>query len=178
MLIWVALVQLFSFFSNPTADPVNWRERRQLNWTDFKAAPIETAPNAALTSTSILIGYRYNDHSLDFELNCVFYPHRSWTKVNTKHILNHEQGHFDICQLYTRKLYKELKAYNFKSATAEADIKKVYQRISQEQAAFQQLYDKETNYSRNVEGQTIWIKKIEDELDRLKEYANYPQKKN
>jgi hypothetical protein len=174
-MIWVYLVQLFSIFYTSAEEPINWRIRRTLSWQDFKAAPVTTAPHAALTSTSILINYRFGDKGLDYTIQCVFYPHKSWTKVQSPHILAHEQGHFDISQLFTRKLYKELKNYRYNPRTAEADIKSIYQRITNEQSAYQQLYDKETNFSRNPEGQRRWLERIETELDALKDYANYPQ---
>jgi predicted secreted Zn-dependent protease len=105
----------------------------------------------------------------------VFYPHKSWTKVKTNHILAHEQGHFDISQLFTRKLYKELKAYKFRPETVDRDVQAIYQRITQEQAAYQNLYDKETNYSRNAAGQESWLQRIEKELTETAAYANYPE---
>lgn len=175
MVIWVFLLELVSILFGPTDEPINWRDRRTLQWQDFKAVPVSTAPNAALTSTSILINFRYNEESLQFHLNCVFYPYKSWTKVTTPHILAHEQGHFDISQLFTRKLYKELKEYDFKPRSVEADIQAIYQRITAEQAAYQNLYDKESNFSRDAEGQKAWLVRIEKELASLKDFANYPQ---
>jgi hypothetical protein len=189
-MVWAILMQVFMLLpaeggehretglikeETTTAESINWRNRRILSWADFKAAPVQTAPNAALTSTSILINYRYDDESLQFNLNCVFYPHKSWTKVKTSHILAHEQGHFDISQLYTRKLYQELKAYKFREETVDKDIQSIYQRITQEQAAYQQLYDTETNYSRNAAGQANWSQRIEKELKETAAFANYPE---
>lgn len=182
MMIWALLLEIVSVISisaavpMSTADPINWRARRILNWSDFKGSPVQTAPNAALTSTSILINYRYDDESLQFNLNCVFYPHKSWTKVNTKNILAHEQGHFDISQLFTRRLYKELNSYRFRATTVDKDIQAIYQRITNEQAAYQNLYDRETNYSRDAAAQESWNTRIEKELEETKAFANYPEK--
>ncbi len=156
-------------------EAINWRNRRILSWSDFKGAPIESSDNAALTSTSILINYGYDENELSYQLKCIFYPHKSWTKVEKVYILAHEQGHFDISQLYTRKLHKALSEYKFRHATVEKDIQLIYQRITQEQAGYQQLYDKETNHSRHRDKQVLWQQIIEDQLDSLKQYANYPQ---
>lgn len=154
---------------------INWRSRRTLHWNDFKGNPVAAASNAALTSTSILINFGYDDQSLTYKIQCVFYPQKSWTKVQSNHILAHEQGHFDISQLFTRKLHKALSEYRFRAASVDRDVQKIYQQISQDQAAFQQLYDKETNYSRNLAEQKNWQDKIEKELEELKPYAGYPQ---
>lgn len=159
----------------PEKESINWRSRRKLNWTDFKGNPVTTAPNAALTSTSILINFGYDDRSLTYQIKCVFYPQKSWTKVASSHILSHEQGHFDISQLFTRKLHQALSNYTFKAASVDKDIQKIYQQISLDQAAFQQLYDNETNYSRNPAEQKKWQEKIETELAGLEKFASYPQ---
>jgi hypothetical protein len=68
-----------------------------------------------------------------------------------------------------------LKAYKFREETVDKDIQSIYQRITQEQAAYQQLYDTETNYSRNAAGQTNWSQRIEKELKETAAFANYPE---
>lgn len=155
-------------------ESINWRTRRELTWTDFRGTPVETAPNAAMTSTSILINFNYDKSGLRYNLSCVFYPGKSWTKVSSRHILGHEQGHFDISELYTRKLHKALQEYKFRENTADADIRAIYGQVAKEQAAFQSLYDQQTNYSRNTPEQSSWQDKIRAELDALKAYALYP----
>jgi hypothetical protein len=42
-----------------------------------------------------------------------------------------------------------------------------------EKEEYQNKYDVETDYSRNKEKQAEWLKKIEDELEYLDEFANY-----
>ena len=175
-MVWAFLMNLLLILPDKDVDSINWRNRRILTWTDFKGSPVSTAPNAALTSTSILINYQYNDDSFQFNLNCVFYPHKSWTKVKSGNILAHEQGHFDISQLYTRKLFKALKEYKFRPATVDRDVQEIYQRITNEQADYQKLYDTETNYSRNAAGQEEWVKRIEQELKETADYAKYPER--
>jgi hypothetical protein len=169
------LVQNFSSFTHAEKDSINWRTRRELNWTDFKATPVESAPNAALTSTSILLSYAYDKKSVTFQLKCVFHPEKSWVRVNSPHILAHEQGHFDISQLFTRKLFKSLSEYDFKPGSVDKDVKTIYQQVATEQSAYQELYDQETNYSRNKEVQLSWQEKIETELRAAEKYATYPE---
>lgn len=163
----------------PTAESVkesiDWRARRTLTWNDFKAAPLESAPNAALTSTSILINYRYGDSSFSYHLQCVFYPEKSWTKVKSSRILAHEQGHFDISQLFTRRLHKALSAYKVKPTQVDKDVMAIYQKLAEDQAAYQKQYDIETNYSRDLNGQQNWNERISRELDESDAYAAYPQ---
>lgn len=176
MIIQLLLI-IITFLPNLDPNPkatIDWRERRKLNWSDFKGNPDLSSPNAALTSTSILISYGYDKTSFTYQLKCVFHPEKSWTKVKNDLILAHEQGHFDITQIFTRKLNKELMGYKYDPANVEKDIQSIYQRIHQEQDAFQRTYDRETNFSRNAVKQEEWILKMEKELVELEQYANYP----
>ena len=155
-------------------ESLNWRSRRVLTWSDFKGKAIDAAPNAAMTSTSILIEFGYDNQNLHYHLSCVFYPEKSWTKVSSEHILWHEQGHFDISQLYTRKLHQSLREYKFKATSIDRDIKVIYENITREQSRYQSLYDQQTNYSRNVTEQEVWNEKIKQELASLSAFADYP----
>jgi hypothetical protein len=172
-LILILVSSLFTFLP-AEKESINWRSRRVLTWSDFKGTAVEAAPNAAMTSTSILIDFGYDKRSMHYHLSCVFYPEKSWTKVSSTHILSHEQGHFDISQLYTRKLHKALSAYQFKSSTVDRDVKAIYEKIASEQSRYQVLYDQQTNYSRNTNEQVAWEEKIQQELAVLAAFADYP----
>lgn len=170
------LLILQSFFGvlTPEKESINWRSRRVLTWADFKAKPVETAPNAAMTSTSILIDFGYDNAAMHYHLSCVFYPEKSWSKVSSARILGHEQGHFDVSQLFTRKMHKALSNYTFSRATADRDIKAIYQKVATEQSKYQALYDQQTNYSRDATEQAAWEIKIKQELSDLVAFADYP----
>ncbi len=165
-----------SHFQAAQKEQIDWKKRRTLTWADFKAAPIASSPNAALTSTSILIQYRWDsDNKFEYYLACVFYPHKSWTKNKSDRILRHEQGHFDISQLFTRMLHKELSTRTLQSADVEKGVSALYQRVNKEQADFQKQYDSETNHSRNTEAQQQWEKKLAAMLQETAAWASYPQ---
>jgi hypothetical protein len=44
-----------------------------------------------------------------------------------------------------------------------------------EKEHFQQQYDRETDFSRNKRMQEMWLKKINQELEKLANYAGYNQ---
>src|SRR5688572_9907281 len=110
-------------------DVIEWKESYRLNWEDFQAQPPESAKNAALTSSRILINFTYSDEALRFSINCQFDKSRSWGRVKNDHILAHEQGHFDITEIHARKLNKTMKAYRFRSSTVSKDVNEIYQKI-------------------------------------------------
>ncbi len=166
----------FAFFANPQKDDTSipWSAARRLNWSDFKKQPDNNSSNAALTSSKITFSYSYDsDKGFSYNIGCVFEKNSSWGRVKTDYILAHEQGHFDIAEIFTRRLYKQIKAYKFNSATAQKEVPAIYQKIMNDLADMQNQYDNETDYSRNKEQQAVWIEKINKELYKLNEFAVY-----
>jgi len=84
----------------------------------------------------------------------------------------HEQGHFDIAELFARKLRKAFAEYKFNAQTVGKDIDKLFILNKQERTERDVLYDKETNHSQNKQQQVLWNKKIKSELDNLKKFAS------
>ena len=91
----------------------------------------------------------------------------------TDYILTHEQGHFDIAEIFARKLNKLMKEYNFDWNTYRQDLKKIYQDVLDEKEDMQNKYDEETNHSINKEKQEEWLKKISGKLKELDAWADY-----
>jgi predicted secreted Zn-dependent protease len=88
-------------------------------------------------------------------------------------VLRHEQKHFDIVELYARKLRKLINANNYSSAI-ELTIKSdsLYAIIDKEMDVYQDKYDDETDGSMNGEQQRAWEKKITNEISELEAYKN------
>ncbi len=106
-------------------------------------------------------------------MSCVFDKTSSWGKIKTDYILSHEQGHFDIAEIFARKLYRILKNYTFNTRSSPKEIPALYRQLMKEEGEFQNQYDSETNFSRDKPQQAAWLEKIQQELDQLKEYAGY-----
>ena len=71
-------------------------------------------------------------------------------------ILGHEQLHFDISELYARKLKKRLESERYAYGTVKTKVKSIYRKINEELDIYQNLYDAETNFSRNMDKQAEW----------------------
>jgi len=170
----VLLVVFFSFGWQTDRNTIQWEAGHRLGWDDFKSIPDESATNAALTSSSINFKYNYSsDKGFSYTIACLFEKKSSWGRVKTDYILAHEQGHFDIAEIYARKLYKTIKAYNFNPATAQKEVPAMYRKIMKDLAAMQNQYDSETDYSREKEEQAEWFVKISQQLNSLKTFAAY-----
>jgi len=152
---------------------IEWSSVKRLTWDDYLANPPSVSDAAAITSTALGVEYHLKNNTLTYTITCRFSKTNSWGKHKTEYILQHEQGHFDITELFARKLAKELKEYKFNVRKYQDDVSKIYKKVMDEKEEYQNKYDKETDFSRNKQRQLEWLEKIQDELDELDEYANY-----
>jgi hypothetical protein len=153
---------------------IPWVTRRTLNWNDFQCAPRRNTDAVASTSTSLGLSYQVNHGELSYEITCNFSKLKSWGLTKTEYILAHEQGHFDITELFARKLNESLLKYSFNKRTYRDDINRIYQAIVAQKEEMQQAYDGETDHSRKRRIQNEWHEAIEQMLVQSAPYANYP----
>jgi hypothetical protein len=151
-----------------------WAYTRPLTWEDFLCEPKRNTDAVALTSTALGISYNVNSNQLHYEITCSFSKIKSWGILKTNYILAHEQGHFDITEIYARILHKELLDYKFNRRTFRQDVNAIYDRVVKEKETFQLTYDAHTDHSRNKTVQKEWLEKIEQLLVETEPYSNYP----
>jgi len=95
------------------ADEIPWSPERPLRWADFAGpvAPRTASENVAVTASSLGWSYEYeierSGSGCRYRITAItasatFDRARSWSKPEhrTAAILAHEQGHFDITQIY------------------------------------------------------------------------------
>ncbi len=165
------LIGALLIFDNQEEEVVLWDSDFKLQWSDFKGKP-QNDRAAAVTSSGLTYRFsttkRNNDVvSVDFVVSSYFYPNKSWYRpeVCDAIILSHEQLHFDITELFARKFRKRLQEAKFTN-NVKAEVKAIYKQINIELNDFQNLYDLETNFSRNREQQLLWNKKIANALEK------------
>ena len=152
---------------------IDWSSGKRLVWNDYKAKPDPTSDAAASTATYLGIEYNISNSGVTYKISCRFSKNKSWGAAKTDYILSHEQGHFDITEIFARKLNKVMSEYKFNKSTYQNDLQKIYQDILDEKEVFQNQYDNETDYSRIKDKQAEWLKKISKMLEDLKEFADY-----
>jgi hypothetical protein len=172
------IIAAFFFFSPLLAlgqneQFIEWSPVKRLTWDDYLARPASSSEAAAITSTALGVEYHLKNNTLSYTITCRFSKTHSWGRHKTDYILQHEQGHFDITELFARKLAKELREYKFNPHKYQDDVGKIYKKLMDEKEEYQNKYDKDTDFSRNKDKQVEWLEKIKDELDELDEYANY-----
>ena len=152
---------------------MGWNAARKLTWSDYKADPNPESDAAASTTTYLAIDYNISSTSFSYKIQSLFSKTRSWGLHKTNYILSHEQAHFDIAEIFARKLNKGVSEYQFNKSTFQNDLNAIYKSVVDEKEKFQQQYDDETDYSRNKAKQEEWFKKIESELKQNKSWAGY-----
>lgn len=153
---------------------IPWLHERMLNWEDFQCAPQRNTDAVASTSTSLGLAYQFDGRKLSYSITCKFSKTKSWGALKTDYILAHEQGHFDVTEIYARKLHHALTAYTVNSRTYKNDINRIYEKIVKEKEHLQNLYDGQSDHSRNRKVQANWAEIIGALLEETEPYANYP----
>jgi len=159
---------------NENEEIIPWSYTQRLNWSDFKCEPKRGTDAVASTSTTLGIAYQVTDGQLTYDITCNFSKVKSWGLMKTDYILAHEQGHFDITEIFARKLHEALQNYVYNKKTFKKDINDIYHSIVREKESFQKNYDEETDHSRNRSVQYEWLDKIQKLLDETEPWATYP----
>ena len=169
-LIAAALLLLFLSAASAKEEKISWTEDRKLTWADFKAVPNGPADYVASTNSGVSFAYSYRERNgvgeIEYTVLGNFYPDLSWyrpTKVSD-YILAHEQMHFDISELFARKLRKELSVIprdkNFKN---NAEV--IYEQNELDRRKMQSQYDLDTDHSNNKVEEYRWRDLVARQLE-------------
>ena len=164
----------FSFSQISKAD-ILWSAETKLAWTDFRGSPSPTVDQTA--QSSIKFGFyvkpvRGEKGKFMVSFYTLFERYKSWYKRNVKndYVLQHEQIHFDIAEVFARKARREI--MNSKKVN-KATVNKIMKGILLEYARYTDLFDAETSYGYKHEAQAQWAERIKKELDELEEYKEH-----
>lgn len=162
---------LMGFHSEQDYETISWNADKGLSWDDFKGKTPQNSRVAAITASGITYQFSTSgtrdNMEIDFEISAHFYPNKSWyqSEICDDVVLGHEQLHFDISELYARKMRKRLGNTKV-TKNVKAEVKSIYREIIKDLDDFQNTYDDETNFSRNLEQQLIWNAKIAEALKK------------
>ncbi len=166
-----------------------WSSNRPIEWDDFQGVPPDNAenmPQAAEIHTTIrwhlqlVMEYDCQHHLWEAGVNRdslvvtnAMNPSLSWVAPGKQSyaILKHEQGHFDLNEVYRRKLQNALLPLAAEGDSAEEAKKALQERINKtaeeildQLAKTQERYDEETCHGTDQQGQEAWNKKIDSWL--------------
>ena len=160
---------------------ISWSADYLLNWSDFRA---ESNPAVFEDAHSIIkyrctwivnsdaVGSQIRFFIENVDLTVEFYPLLSWVRRSqaTPQLLKHEQGHFDLAELFRSKIKKQIQSVfdekKFSTRGQNSEQQKQFARedsglmIAKEVEKWekylsekQEEYDKKTNYGQIIEKQ-------------------------
>lgn len=147
---------------------ISWSNTNKLQWHDYKGTMNPDIFAYAVTSYKIDIipenvKVDAQDHILNYQdltVQANFYKNHSWTISADVNLLNHEQLHFDIAELYARKIrqrFAELKTAKEQRFSRYWDE---YNALYKACRLLQKQYDVETNHGAKKLENDAWIEKI------------------
>jgi hypothetical protein len=180
----VVLFDLGDVTSGEEADLLPWSKDRPLTWDDFRGQPPEAPSGEAayiryrLEVRDAVPVLKWDPATKSWEarldpqkLRVLNLMVRSLSWVDparkTDHLLAHEQGHFDLAEVYRRILEKRLLALRARGATQKQAVAALMKAVEAAQNAVwekleevQNRYDGETGHGANPEKQSEWLDKI------------------
>ena len=191
-LISLALLSAHTLRADDTA-AIEWSPDRPLSWADFVGAvPVRAdAERVAATTASLSWSYQfslawsadtctYRIESIDSA--ALFHPDSSWVRAGhrTDRVLEHEQGHFNITQLYRELFDKETRpmvggprmcrgnrqqrATRFAEEEIAREVGSIYEDVWQRYRDQQEIYDLETRHGMDSAAQSEWTAKLATQL--------------
>jgi hypothetical protein len=157
---------------------IEWTANRKLTWEDFKGSPKIISNSNTAAQTYCGFGFQTNYVTIltkakIFTKN-TFTCNLSWVRPDQKDkadLLEHEQGHFDLCEVYTRQLRKKLEEKKLTVLNLNTDANIIFKDVYALYLDRQELYEKETNHGLNRQKQIEWTATMSAELNDLSNYT-------
>ena len=149
---------------------LEWNEFYQLSWDNFQGEPSRGSIGDAGTAVKITAKPYYKGRKIAYDVHALFDRKNSWFKEKDVALLAHEQLHFDIAELYARRIRKKVAELSLRN---ERDLKQYNLEINkllEESNVMDLQYDMETLHGGNIRKQKMWKEKIDRELERLIKY--------
>ena len=152
-------------------DTIVWDSNYELSKSDFQAKARKGY--ISYTVSFINLYTKEEDGDIKFVVEAVFSKSKSFLIENSDYELKHERDHFDICEIYARKLRQRIMKKNFlKVKNIRQEITDMYKQINEELKEAQQKYDNQTEHSMNMAQQKKWDEKITIDLRELDDYSS------
>jgi hypothetical protein len=156
--------------NNNTPQVIEWNEYYDLSWQDFKGERPGDAAGDAGTVVQIKAKPFLVKDEVDYDVFALFVKDKSWAEAYTASLLAHEKLHFDIAELYARKIRKKIAEMRAEKVTKVEAFNLAIQELLQESNEVDMQYDVETLHGGMVEKQKEWAERIKAELNGLREF--------
>ncbi len=173
------------FAQNVSPGVIFWNQARTVSLSDFIVVSDTSSKIAgdhmAVTRTGITYSLTTKPGSKNFEITIYATMHKPNSfirervldapKGSINYLMNHEQKHFDISEIYAREAVKAIRGKRFtKNYTRE--INDLMKGLFKQSEDLHDLYDNETGNGTNASAQSEWNNRIQRRLNGLDAYKN------
>jgi len=172
-------ISLLSQKIQQTDTIVYWTKNQRLSFDDFKGKPKKEDTSLRFISEktlthklgaiikSIEVKLMTEGEKVTFTIRAAMLKNSSWiSKYGDSISLKHEQGHFDICEIYARVLRRDIK-----QAQSLNEAKEIFEETTSKEELEQDDYDRKNTFPAG--GITHeWSEKIKGQLKDLENYED------
>jgi predicted secreted Zn-dependent protease len=175
-----AVVALLSVSLSPThaqtvkGGTLHWSAKRPLVLADFQGRPRPNEAHAALTSATVVAQVACKSNKFTGSVQAAFDPTRSWVRdpaTITAKLLRHEQLHFDIAEVYARRLRQKLTGTQIPCAQLGTMFERLSNGIYADWEKAEDQYDRDTNHGLIPAQQQAWEARVQQQLAELEAFA-------
>ena len=174
------LFSVFLFSQETTA--IEYSPVGAFDWSMFKGKvnphhlEVMGKNTGAVTVSSLSYKSELRGRSAMIKISALFLPSKSWTLYpkleHAEEALNHEKRHFDICEIYARKIRQEISNARLNRYNFNVEVGSIFKKLVTEYRAMQTRYDSETRHSVDREQQKKWNSYIDSQLASLSDYSH------
>ncbi|WP_272150922.1 hypothetical protein [Tenacibaculum aiptasiae] len=150
---------------------ITWNNKNKIKWSDFKGEKTIYSNSKAESGIGInMEPFLHKNLVYEYLVFAYFDKKKSTTKVQNDYLLKHEQMHFNIGEIFARRIRKEIIKQK-ESNVENIYYEKIYNRLYNKCLDFHRKYDEETKHSKDFYKQKEWNNLILDELNSLEKYS-------
>jgi hypothetical protein len=168
-----------SFQLKAASDTIMWSHQR-LASANFKGnydTAVYNKSHFATTLWKLTYFHRKNRATKQVEVIAYawFDGRRSWirpSQVKNTALLQHEQGHFDIAEILTRRFKRQVSQTSFPAGEYADSLRSIFNALLADTYAQQERYDTETQYGEIPAKQRQWQEYIATTLTSLEAFSD------
>lgn len=165
-------------FLQPIDSVIPWKSTARLTWDDFqgekkfsKFASAATSYKIDIFPLEVMVDEKGNIQDYEkLTVRAQFYKRHSWTSTESIFLLEHEQLHFDIAELFARKIKKRFAELKSAKESRFSKYQENYSLIWNQCRKYQKQYDLETKHGQNLASNQKWEQLISLELKALEAF--------
>lgn len=149
---------------------IEWNEFYQLSWDNFESKVSDDTFGDAGTAVKIIAKPYYVGKRIEYNVFPLFDRQKSWVFEKDPDLLAHEQLHFDIAELYARKIRQKVATLQSQNNKDLSHYNNEINKLLTESNEMDLKYDMETLHGGISVKQSEWGDKVDKELNALKAY--------